>query len=168
MSEYAEEQSGLSRKWLIVIAILAALAVLAVYCQRWLSHAIWRSKAHRAYADIRVIADAVEKYRGDTGCYPKVDNIESLRPALQPTYIRLLPTQDIWRNRFRYHARKENPDAEGPDAYTIASAGLDRRWEKNDLWEYESSVTKKFDNDIVYRNGSFIRYMEGMGISGPP
>ena len=50
------------------------------------------------------------------------------------------------------------------DAYGIGSAGKDGVWEQPTLREYDgqNQATTNFNNDLIFINGSFVRYPEGV------
>jgi hypothetical protein len=101
----------------------------------------------------------LEAYKSDHGFYPSVSRIQDLANVMEPTYIKVLPTLDMWQGELRYQAWKEKPQSRGPDAYAIGSAGKDHAWEKPDLREYPKKTVTQFKNDIVYRTGEFVRWM---------
>lgn len=121
-----------------------------------------RSYQKRTMADMRSIATAVEAYGTDYNRYPVANSITELGQFISPTYIRTLPGRDGWGTEFRYLAWKERPEDEAAQNYRIASAGKDRKFEHEDLRRYREFATQHFDCDIVYGQGAFIQYPEGI------
>lgn len=140
-----------------VMGILAAIAI-----PNFLT-AMQVSKQKRTAADIRTLAVAVEAYAADKNGYPKVTTVPELRPLLEPTYVRSLPTIDGWGAAYRYACLQEK-DAVCA-TYEIASGGKDMRFEHDDPHDVPSTpeATKNFDCDIVYSNGQFLEYPESIG-----
>jgi Flp pilus assembly protein TadD len=124
----------------------------------------------RTMADLRTLATAVEAFATDYNRYPEANSMEELGRLVSPTYVRTLPAKDGWRTEFRYLAWKQDPKDEAPQNYRLASAGKDRRFEYADLRRYTKRETHHFDCDIVFGQGEFIQYPEGVqdGSSGVP
>jgi type II secretory pathway pseudopilin PulG len=141
--------------FILVICIIAAVLLPDFW------KVVLRKRQETTYAEIQSIGKALEAYRSARGFYPSVSSIQGLAPELEPTYIKVLPTLDMWQGVLRYQAWKENPRSPGPDAYGIASAGKDHLWENPDLREYKKKTITQFKNDIVYRSGRFVRQMGG-------
>jgi len=56
-----------------------------------------RSKNKRSLADASTISDALDRFRETTGSYPPIaGDAAKLKPYLEPTYLRSLPTRDIY------------------------------------------------------------------------
>lgn len=121
-----------------------------------------RSNQKRTMADMRSIATAVEAYATDYNRYPEADSMEELSRLISPTYLRNLPAKDGWGTGFRYLAWKEDPQDESAQNYRIASAGKERKFEQADLRRYTERVTHHFDCDIVFGQGAFIQFPEGI------
>jgi general secretion pathway protein G len=141
---------------LIVVAIIGIIAAIAIPN---LLNAINRGRQKRSMADIRTMGTAVEAYAVDMAFYPTFT--EAVIPAstfeghLEPTYVKTVPRQDGWREAF--WARSESR------FYTMASAGRDKVLEAGlDSATYNGRVTQVMDCDIVYSNGSFMSYPEGV------
>jgi general secretion pathway protein G len=145
---------------LIVVAIIGILAAIAIPN---LLTAMQRSKQKRSMADIRTIATAWEARATDANSYaaagattfsfPGTASYATLSGRLAPTYIKSLPQNDGWGNPYDF-----GNDAAG-QIYGIRSAGKDGSM---DSTTYTVGPTTQFNNDIVYSNGSFIRYPEGI------
>lgn len=142
----------------VVLGIVAIIGILAAIAVPNLLTAMERAKQKRTQADIRSIGTAVETYSTDNNEYPR-----SL-DELVPKYISRVPSVDGWGHRFDYSCVTE---AEGRcTAYAIRSAGKDLRFEHADIRVAMPSAprsTTNFDCDIVYSNGAFVEYPEGVG-----
>jgi general secretion pathway protein G len=136
-----------------VIGILAAIAIPNMVTAKE------RAKQKRTMADVRSVATAVEAYATDHNHYPNATDMESLRPLLTPTYMRELPARDAWLHEFRYAAWSR---ANELDSYAVGSAGKDGVWQYDKVEEYTQGSTHSFDCDIVFSNGNFVQYPEGV------
>lgn len=110
--------------------------------------ALQRSKTKRTMADLRSLATAAEAYATDYNAYPEAKNLDELEQHLSPTYIRRMPKEDAWGNRFVYLTNKKR------DAYRIISAGPDGKIESESL--RMSSKPKAKSDDIIFENGEFL------------
>jgi general secretion pathway protein G len=144
---------GVAVVGLISVAIIGILAAIAIPN---LLTAKARSAQKRTMADMRSIATAVEAYAVDTNQFPRATSLEELRPIIEPKYIRTMPTVDCWGHAFRYDSSRGEP------GYFLGSAGKDGRFDHNSLSEYSDSATQNFDCDIVFANGKFVQYPEGV------
>jgi prepilin-type N-terminal cleavage/methylation domain-containing protein len=77
----------------------------------------------------------------------------TFRQFLEPTYVKTVPREDGWRTGFYASSQSR--------FYTLASAARDKLLE-NALSAYTAGVTSSMDCDIVYSNGSFVQYPEGV------
>jgi type II secretory pathway pseudopilin PulG len=113
-----------------------------------------RGKQKRTMSDLRSIGTAIESYIVDYGNppVPLQGDVEGIRSPLEPTYIKILPTQDAWKGKFFYQTN-------GRDSYTIASAGKDGEMEEP-LFR-DVGPAGRFTCDIVYSNGQFVIWPEG-------
>lgn len=134
----------------IVVIVLALLAipviglVAAIAIPNYLT-AVQRSKQKRTMAEIRAIATNVEAHAQTYGTYPQ-------RLDGEP--------KDGWDLPIRYQCVGEGDKACA--GYFIASAGSDKMFEHNDVADYEQGSTTKFAADIVFANGAFVQYPEGV------
>ena len=147
----------------VVLGVVVMGGILAAIAIPNLLTAMERSKQKRTMADIRSISTAVEAYATEKNTYPKVQSVDELPPLLAPTYMRMVPTRDGWGGPLRYACVKEEDGR--CVGYVVASSGKDRQFEHPDLGEYLASppgATSKFDCDIVYSNGNFVEYPEGV------
>lgn len=142
---------------LIVVAIIGILAAIAIPN---LLTAMQRSKQKRTMADIRSIATAWEARATDVNSYaaagfsfPANSYGGILSTILSPTYIKQLPSKDGWENPYEFLTNS----AVG-DVYSIRSGGKNKTLET----AAPGGGTSDFDNDIIYSNGSFVQYPEGI------
>ena len=76
--------------------VLGALVVgLMWFVLSELSDAIYSGLCKRQAADLRSIANALERYRTDHGTYPLGMTIEDAAAALEPQYQRIIPKDGI-------------------------------------------------------------------------
>ncbi len=146
---------------LIVVAIIGILAAIAIPN---LLTAMQRSKQKRTMADMRSFATAWEARATDTNTYsaagltvggvsfldPATALPASLVSALSPIYIKVLPAKDGWGNGYDIGSTQTQ--------YSIESKGKDGAEDANT----SSTVTTKFDCDIIFADGTFVVYPEGV------
>jgi general secretion pathway protein G len=149
---------GIAVAGLVLVAILGIVAAIAI--PNYLT-AMQRAKQKRTMADIRLLATALEAYGTDheQEQYPPGEYAASLTPHLQPMYLKTLPGLDGWGTGIRYSPLPNH-------GYVIASAGANKSFEASSLEEYAKGPTSHFDCDIVYSNGEFVQYPEGVQRSG--
>ena len=141
---------------LIVVAIIGIIAAIAIPN---LLNAINRGRQKRSMADIRTIGTSVEAYAVDMAFYPTFSAgtgtaiTSTFRDFLQPTYVKAVPLGDGWRTPF--YAASESR------FYTLVSATRDKTT-GTDSWTTGSRTTTDMDCDVVYSNGSFVSYPEGI------
>jgi general secretion pathway protein G len=146
---------------LIVVAIIGIIVAIAIPN---LLNAIQRAKQRRSMGDIRSTATAVEAYAVDFNRYPPSAavtfpagltypgvTVGGIRGYVSPTYIRVVPMADGWNSWFLY-----STDTNG-QAYFLASFG--KNGSIDDIGE---TGTTDFNADIIYVNGQFIQYPEGV------
>lgn len=149
---------------LIVVAIIGILAAIAIPN---LLTAMQRSKQKRTMADMRSIATAWEARATDVNKYnaagtvsvPNVDFTNSLSGALSPTYIKQLPRLDGWSNKYYFSVDAVGATSNA-QSYAIWSGGKDNNLTTGTT--VTGGATTKFDCDIVYSNGTFVQYPEGI------
>ncbi len=147
---------------LIVVAIIGILAAIAIPN---LLNAISRAKQKRTLSDIRVIAIAWEARATDMNRYNAsgIDGVSlpvtmaQLTPAVQPTYIRVLPQKDGWNQDFICLVDQTWGAATPASRYMIVSGGADQTVTAT----VSQGPFTNYDCDIVYSNGVFISYPEG-------
>jgi|ERR1041385_1256434 len=136
----------------VVASILIALAAFVAIPS--LHTAMLRSEQKRTMADMRTIATAWEARAEQRNTYlvgrPGKVSSEELRRALEPKYVKRMPRTDGWGNPFQL----SSTDAE----YTIRSIGSDHRADAKII----PGPNTDFARDIVYSNGSFVSYPEGI------
>jgi hypothetical protein len=113
-------------------------------------------------ADLRSIATALEARATDVNSYPPANSVDELVPLLTPTYIKAVPTKDAWGTDFRYECEVKPSGV--CDEYFFGSAGKDKAFEQESLREYTPAATTKFDCDLIFANGSFVQYPEGVQV----
>jgi type II secretion system protein G len=151
---------------LIVVAIIGILAAIAIPN---LLTAMQRSKQKRTMADMRTIATAWEaratdlnKYNaaGAITSFPSNDaGLSNLSTFLAPTYVKTFPTKDGWGNPWGVYVDQAWGGTIAAQVYAIVSGGKDGGQNiANDI----PGATTNFDCDIVYSNGTFVCYPEGV------
>ncbi|OGF65833.1 MAG: hypothetical protein A2Y62_19175 [Candidatus Fischerbacteria bacterium RBG_13_37_8] len=154
------EQKSLSSAVLaVILAGLNLFTLLAIWLPS--SPGVVRT-AHqkRTIADMRAIITGLSAYEVDYKMFPKVNSIGELERILEPVYLGDMPHIDGWGNEFRFQSWQENPASKGPDSYIIASAGQAGKWENESLDQYKPGIIQSYKNDIVVKNGVFIRRPE--------
>ncbi|HXI04605.1 MAG TPA: type II secretion system protein GspG [Candidatus Saccharimonadales bacterium] len=139
---------------LIVVAIIGIIAAIAIPN---LLNAIDRGKQKRTMSDMRSIGTSVESYAVDVNFYPiqaSLGNVAgTVQSVLQPIYIKNVPTRDGWSGQLLYAC-----DAGGTGSdYTIVSYGKDKKASSGSV-----GATNDFDCDIIFENGTFTAYPEGV------
>ena len=149
----------------IVVAVAFAGILAAIAIPNFLT-AQQRASQRRTMADIRSLATAVESYASDTNEYPKGAAPADLRETLVPKYIKTVPTVDGWGHGLQYICLKDaTSQSEKCIGYVIGSAGKDGRFQHDSLLETiakSEKTTTNFDCDIVFSNGTFVQYPEGV------
>jgi len=141
---------------LVIVAVIGILAAIAIPN---LLTALQRSRQKRSMADMRTIATALEAYVTDENKIPDGSSVADLSTALMPKYVKTLPSVDGWGTPLRYECWPTG----ACEHYAIASAGADKVFEHESLQEYaEDTKTSQFDADIIYSNGKFLQYPEGI------
>jgi general secretion pathway protein G len=148
---------------LIVVAIIGILAAIAIPN---LLTAMQRAKQKRTMADIRTIATAWEARATDVNKYNAAGAITlpgitlpnaTMNIILSPTYIKSLPPRDGWGNDWKYLSDVAFAGTSAQQ-YAIISFGRDGKAEGT----VQGSSTTNFDCDIVYSQGGFLQYPEGV------
>ena len=149
---------------LIVVAIIGILAAIAIPN---LLTAMQRSKQKRTMADMRTIATAWEaratdlnKYNAAAFTMPSVTvTLTDLTNYLAPTYVRTFPQKDGWGNQWGFYTDQTfGSTTVAAQVYAIASGGKDGAIAAAP----PDGATTNFDCDIVYTNGTFVVYPEGV------
>jgi type II secretion system protein G len=151
---------------LIVVAIIGILAAIAIPN---LLTAMQRAKQKRTMADMRTIATAWEaratdlnKYNAAGATYPTLavsGGVGTLELYLSPTYVKTFPKTDAWGTQYAPTVSVQFA-ASGTAAqeYGITSYGKDGAAEST----VRGGPTTNFDCDIIYSNGTFVQYAEGV------
>jgi type II secretory pathway pseudopilin PulG len=116
---------------------------------------------------IRDIGTAIEAYKLVAGKYPVASSghVEEIEDHLVPKYLAAFPEKDGWGNELEYYCVQP----EGP--YYIISLGSDK---ERDVGLYKSNrlpsglgfnVIRTFKEDIIFTNGEFVRYPEGLNVA---
>jgi general secretion pathway protein G len=160
---------------LIVVAIIGILAAIAIPN---LLTAMQRSKQKRTMADMRTIATAWEARATDTNkynaagtitaittCSNKID-ISSLSGALAPTYIKLLPNKDGWGNGLHFKADQTWNGPTPAQNYLVWSGAKNATTDPASDSGFDltaaGGATTNFNDDILFSNGVFVQYPEGV------
>jgi general secretion pathway protein G len=136
-----------------IIGIIAAIAIPN------LLNAIDRGKQKRSMADMRSIGTAVESYSVDVNFYPistsmaSITSIGATTMGIEPVYIKLAPTKDGWGGLYYYGS---DTTGAGSD-YTISTYAKDKKVSSS-----SAGATSDFDCDIIFQNGTFTAYPEGV------
>jgi type II secretion system protein G len=145
---------------LIVIAIIGILAAIAIPN---LLNAIQRGKQKRTMADMRALATAVESYNIDHSMFPTASCSMGVFTtvgtvldtasfsSLTPTYLASPPVRDGWGRYLSYDV-----DA-ALSRYNLRSFGRD-----GSVNTVNCGTTTDFNDDIVYSNGTFVQWPEGV------
>ena len=147
---------------IIIIGILAAIAIPNLLT------AMQRSRQKRSMADMRTIATAWEARATDLNKYNSAAQaanyptgnvgISDLQTYLCPTYIRTFPVTDGWGTPFIPGVSQawSSPTLAAQN-YSITSLGKDQV-----AGVYREGPTTNFDCDIIFSNGVFLEYPEGV------
>jgi len=141
---------------LIVVAIIGIIAAIAIPN---LLNAIDRGKQKRSMADMRSLGTAVESYSVDVNFYPistsmaSISSLNATTMGIQPIYIKLAPTEDGWGGEYFYGSDAAATGSE----YTIKSNGKDKATSAT-----SAGATNDFDCDIIFQNGTFTAYPDGV------
>ena len=162
---------------LIVVAIIGILAAIAIPN---LLTAMQRSKQKRTMVDMRSVATAWEARATDTNRYNAAGAITAittcsnrvtpseLTGALSPTYIKLLPLHDAWGNTFRFSVSNAWASATPAASYLVWSAGRNGTSDPSSSVGFEATAasaggaTTNFNDDILFSQGVFVQYPEGV------
>jgi type II secretion system protein G len=153
---------------LVVVAIIGIIAAIAIPN---LLVAIQRAKQRRTMVDMRNMASAWESRNSEASRYNAAGQangiegadqqvtLDNLVTMLQPTYIRTFPKVDGWGTAYQAYTNQTfgSPTAKA-NAYAIISAGKDCVVEADPA----TGPFTNFDCDIVYSNGVFLSYPDGL------
>ncbi|HYK00449.1 MAG TPA: prepilin-type N-terminal cleavage/methylation domain-containing protein [Thermoanaerobaculia bacterium] len=149
---------------LIVVAIIGILAAIAIPN---LLTAMQRSRQKRSMADMRTAAQALEARATDVNSYSiagtdvsitwpdPVSSVEELTPALTPTYVKRIPIYDGWGTKFQVGLTAQS--------YAFKSYGADKSNNTSGTTSTTQPITTAvFDCDIIFSEGTFVMYPEGV------
>ena len=149
LSKLAKKREGFTLiELLIVVAIIGIIAAIAV---PQLLNAIQRAKQKRTMADMRSVGESMEIYQIDWNFYPQTSGIQGIR-LLNPDYMRNPPEKDAWNTDYQY-----DPVSPSFQEYSIISWGRDKG-----AGDQSQGETHLFDDDIIFSNGQFTRWPEGV------
>lgn len=148
---------------LIVVAIIGIIVAIAIPN---LLNAIQRAKQRRSMGDARTIATACEAYAVDLNRYPPAAGYTlpggmtitwsttcgNMQNYVQPTYVAKVPLADGWNSWFNY-----STDA-NYQHYFVRSAGKDGSVQGTPNW----GPTTNFNDDIIFVDGQFVQFPEGV------
>lgn len=153
---------------LVVVAVVAIIAAIAI---PYLLGAMQRARQKRSMADIRNMATAWEARATDTQSFtaaglaaegfiwPANDlTYAQMQSILHPTYFKGLPKVDGWAMAFDFAADQPLGNGIASKVYGIRSRGRDRKVDAAIV----PGPTTQFDCDIVYSNGGFVMFPQGV------
>ena len=153
---------------LVVVAIIGIIAAIAIPN---LLVAIQRAKQRRTMVDMRNVATAWEARNSEAGRYNAAGQsngiegadqrvtLDNLTTMLQPTYIRSLPRVDGWGTAYQTYTNQAfGSSTSRATTYAIISGGKDTVIEADPT----TGPFTNFDCDIVYSNGVFLSYPDGL------
>ena len=156
------------KRILLVTAVILGIGAWVVIPN--LLIAMDRSRQKRTMADIRAVATAWEARSEITKSYwdfrvsangkmPAQVRISpsELESVLAPTYIKTLPHTDGWGHEFQF-AISDFDESGHAGSYTIRALGSDGRPDRMAA----RGATTKLTDDIVYSDGAYIQYPEGI------
>jgi len=132
----------------VVVAIIGLLAAIAVSS---VTSAIQRGRQKRTMGDLHTLGSAIQAYQVDFARFPAVSgNASQLVGLLTPTYLKTLPEVDGWNRPIQY--------AGSATGYTLISWAADGA----PTTPYRFGPTTSFADDIVFVDGQFVQWPEGM------
>lgn len=132
-----------------VVIVVTILALIATLSFQNLLQALDRGRHASTLGDMREIAGALERFAVDHQSYPVVPDIESLRPALEPEYLKQLPLRDGWHHPLVYEV--EDPGS----TYTLRSPGKDGTFQSGTSQDGTPPDAAGYAADIVCTDGVF-------------
>jgi type II secretory pathway pseudopilin PulG len=147
---------------MMIVGIIAAIAMGNYF------NAINRAKQKRTMADMRAIATAWESRAVDTRQYNAAGSFtvpsavlayDDVALMLMPTYCRSMSRFDGWNHPLDYRLDRAVGNSVAAASYTIRSTGRDGVLTGS---SYTDGPTTNYDCDIVYSNGQFVVWPEGV------
>ena len=144
-----------------------SLAAIAI-ANYW--NAMNRSRQKRTMVDQKAIATAWEARATDVGAYNAAGFVfpastftaAQMQVLLTPTYIANLPMRDGWDAPMDFGADLAIGAGTAATTYAIRSRGRDGVLDTSGT--YVGGTTTKFDCDIIFSNGNFVLYPEGVAL----
>lgn len=155
---------------LIVVAIIGILAAIAIPN---LLTAMQRARQKRTMSDMRNLCIAWEARATDVNSFsaagsqasfvwPATDLVFSeLEAILTPTYIRNLPEKDGWGTVYDFGADQPVGSVIDSSVYAVRSLGRNGQVDG----ALTPGAITNFSCDIVYSNGSFVTYPDGVVVN---
>jgi general secretion pathway protein G len=152
---------------LVVVAIIGIIASIAIPN---LLVAIQRAKQRRTMVDMRNMATAWESRNSEASRYnaagqangvegaDQLITADNLQTMLEPTYIKVVPKVDGWGKGYQTYTNQAFGSAAKANVYAILSGGKDGVISSDPT----TGPFTNFDCDIVYSNGTFLSYPDGM------
>jgi general secretion pathway protein G len=135
----------------IFIVIIIVLGIIAAIAIPNFLNAMDRGKQKRTMIDLRSIGTAVEEYSIDNNFYPKAATIDELANLIEQKYIQIVPRKDGWGNMIIATSDYTS--------YTLCSGGKDGG---PCTLAGNGGVTNRFNDAIIFSNGQFVQWPEGM------
>jgi type II secretory pathway pseudopilin PulG len=142
---------------LVVFGMIGGVGVVAAIAIPNFLSAVQRGRQMRAAADLQGLGERLEDFARASGSYPASGTMDDLARTLGAGKTVTVPTTDPWGHAYLYVAWKRSAASVGPDAYLMASAGMDGVWEDTGERGYARGTVTSFNGDIVFSNGQFIR-----------
>jgi len=133
---------------LVVTALIGIIVAIAVPN---LISAMQRARQKRTMADMRAVCEGIEMYHVDMSHFPVYTtvNAEALAGDLV-IYMKRFNSRDGWNTSFSYVSNGRN--------YTVSSHGSDRYLDD----DFIGGPTTDYRNDIVFSDGVFVQWPEGV------
>ena len=153
---------------LMVVAIIGILAMIAIPN---LLNALARAKQRRTMGDIRQIATAWEARATDANRYNAAGvagvsvpiSVTTLAGGLAPTYLKVMPRKDGWGRDFGLFVSIDWGATAPAQSYAIVSGGSDQIIAS----DTPQGAFTHYECDIIFTNGTFFSYPEGVAGGAP-
>jgi len=129
---------------LVILSVLAAIVIPAMI------NALDKGRQKRTMADLRLLGGSIETYSVDNSNYPIGDATDL--SVLVPEYTNTLVSKDAWNHDLIYIGTALD--------YTLGSAG--KNGGATLALTGSGGPSKDFDDDIIYRTGTFVQWPEGI------